>query len=540
MTTSLQNSFLWWQKGVVYQIYPRSFSDTTGNGIGDLQGVIDKLDYLKETLGVDAIWLSPFFPSPMADFGYDVSDYVNVHPMFGDLDTFDRLVEAVHRRGLKIIIDIVPNHSSDQHPWFLESRSSRDNPKRDWYVWRDAKPDGSPPNNWLSVFGGSAWEWDEHTGQYYLHSFLKEQPDLDWRNPDVKEAMLDVFRFWLDRGVDGFRIDVAQRLMKDPLERDNPLNESGALFSHKSMGEYDSQIHIYDVTHEDIHGVFREIRNILDTYSERQPRYSVGEIHEYDFDTWATYYGKDLDELHMPFNFALLDADWEATAIRKVVDDLEAALPQGAWPNYVLGNHDEQRMVTRLGQAQARVAAMLLLTLRGTPTLYYGDELGMPESHIPDELVQDPWGITVPGLSRDGCRTPMQWDQSPHAGFSSSNRTWLPVQPDFKDRNVTEQLQDPVSSLALYRKLLAFRQTSQALQIGAYIPIDEVPSSCYAYKRKTQEEHILVVLNFTDEAIEVPIQEAASLKVSTYLDKTNLDIVDVLELRPHEGVILST
>jgi len=539
MANSHQNTFQWWQTGVIYQIYPRSYMDTTGNGIGDLQGVINKLDYLSDTLGVDALWLSPFFPSPMADFGYDVSDYVNVHPLFGDLAMFDRLVKEAHTRGLKVIIDIVPNHSSDQHAWFVESRSSRDNPKRDWYVWRDAKPDGSPPNNWLSVFGGPAWEWDEHTGQYYLHSFLKEQPDLDWRNPVVKEAMLDVFRFWLDRGVDGFRIDVAQRLMKDPLERDNPLNESGKLFSHKAMGEYDSQIHIYDVTHEDIHGVFREIRGILDAYSENQPRYSVGEIHEYDFEKWALYYGKELDELHMPFNFALLDADWDASAIRKVVDDLEAAIPEGAWPNYVLGNHDDQRMVTRIGALQARVAAMLLLTLRGTPTLYYGDELGMPESVIPDELVQDPWGISVPGLSRDGCRTPMQWNDQEHAGFSTSDSTWLPAQPDYASRNVAVQLGEQSSSLNLYRTLLAYRSESIALQVGRYVPLDKVPSSCYVYKRETEHESVLVVLNFSNESVNVIVPSSATLKVTTYLDKADLFIDDALQLRPHEGVILS-
>lgn len=538
MGHSLQNSLLWWQTGVIYQIYPRSYADTTGNGIGDLQGVIEKLDYLSDVLGVDALWLSPFFPSPMADFGYDVSDYVNVHPMFGDLETFNRLVEKAHEKNLKVIIDIVPNHSSDQHAWFLESRSSRDNPKRDWYVWRDAKPDGSPPNNWLSVFGGPAWEWDAHTGQYYLHSFLKEQPDLDWRNPAVKEEMLNVFRFWLDRGVDGFRIDVAQRLMKDPLERDNPLNESGKMFSHKAMGEYDSQIHIYDVTHEDIHGVFREIRQILDAYSKGQPRYSVGEIHEYDFRAWAKYYGENLDELHMPFNFSLLDAGWEAGAIRKVVDELEAAIPEGAWPNYVMGNHDEQRMVTRIGAAQARVAALLLLTLRGTPTLYYGDELGMPESKIPDELVQDPWGIAVPGLSRDGCRTPMQWSDSPNAGFSEAESTWLPVQPDYGSRNVVAQLKDSDSSLTLYRRLLAFRKESAALQGGAYIPLDDVPGNCYVYKRETEEEELLMALNFSDEVTLVSLPSSATLELTTYLDKEGLTLGETVELRPHEGVIL--
>ena len=249
----MDDQLLWWQTGVIYQIYPRSFKDSTGNGIGDLAGIIEKLDYFVEHLPIDVVWLSPFYPSPMADFGYDVSDYVDVHPLFGDLNTFDQLVEEVHKRDLKIIIDFVPNHSSDQHAWFIESRSSRDNPKRDWYVWRDAKPDGSPPNNWIGVFGGSMWEWDELTGQYYLHSFLKEQPDLNWRNPEVKKAMFDAMRFWLDRDIDGFRIDVAHHLLKDPLERDNPPVDDSAVMRHKSMGEYDLQVHLHDVAHPDVH-----------------------------------------------------------------------------------------------------------------------------------------------------------------------------------------------------------------------------------------------------------------------------------------------
>ncbi|RMF61789.1 MAG: alpha-amylase, partial [Bacteroidetes bacterium] len=295
----------WWQTGVIYQIYPRSFKDSNGDGIGDLGGVLEKLDYLSDTLGVDAIWLSPFYPSPMADFGYDVADYTDVDPIFGDLATFDALVAEAHRRGLRVIIDIVPNHTSDRHPWFIASRSSRDNPKRDWYVWRDPAPDGGPPNNWLSVFGGPAWEYDETTGQYYLHSFLKEQPDLNWRNPEVRRAMFDVFRFWLERGVDGFRIDVAHYIMKDPLFRDNPPNPHRGDY-HKDMGEYDTQLHLYDKGHEDVHEVFRELRRLLDDYSRDRPRFAVGEIHIFDWNAWVRYYGDNLDELHMPFNFALL------------------------------------------------------------------------------------------------------------------------------------------------------------------------------------------------------------------------------------------
>jgi alpha-glucosidase len=291
---------LWWQTGVIYQIYPRSFRDTTGNGVGDLRGILEGLDYLARTLGVDAIWLSPFYPSPMADFGYDVADYTNVDPLFGDLATFDALVSQAHQRGLKIIVDLVPNHTSDQHPWFVESRSSCDNPKRDWYIWADAKADGSPPNNWLSVFGGPAWEWDAKTGQYYLHSFLKEQPDLNWRNPAVQTAMFAVVRFWLDRDVDGFRVDVAHYVMKDPELRDNPPNPQPGKSIHKPLGDYDSLLHLYDKGHPDVHIVYGEFRRLLDSSSADRPRMAVGEIHIFDWQQWASYYGRNLDELHMP------------------------------------------------------------------------------------------------------------------------------------------------------------------------------------------------------------------------------------------------
>jgi len=405
---------LWWQTGVIYQIYPRSFRDSNDDGIGDLPGIIQRLDYLSETLGVDAIWLSPFYPSPMADFGYDVSDYCNVDPMFGTLADFDRLVAEAHQRHLQVIIDFVPNHTSDQHPWFAESRSSRQSAKRDWYVWRDAKPDGGLPNNWPSHFGGPAWEWDAATQQYYLHSFLKEQPDLNWRNPETKAAMFDAVRFWLERGVDGFRLYVAHYFMKDPDLRDNPPAPQPSTASYKQINEYDKFLHINDKGHPDAHQVFREFRALLDSYEAMRPRYSVGEIHIFDWREWVKYYGQ-LDELHMPFNFALLWAKWEAQSVRQVVDSLEAVLPPGAWPNYVLGNHDEPRLASRYGREQARVAALLLLTLRGTPTLYQGDELGMVNADIPADQQQDPYGLRVPGMGRDGCRTPMQWSDAPNA-----------------------------------------------------------------------------------------------------------------------------
>jgi alpha-glucosidase len=539
------DKYLWWQTGVIYQIYPRSFQDTTGNGVGDLGGILARLDYLSDTLGIDAIWLSPFYPSPMADFGYDVADYTGVDPLFGDLATFDELVAQGHRRGLKVIIDLVPNHTSNQHPWFLESRSSRDNPRRDWYVWADPKPGGGLPNNWLSVFGGPAWEWDEKTGQYYLHSFLKEQPDLNWRNPEVKAAMFDVVRFWLERGVDGFRIDVAHLIMKDPGLRDNPPNPRPGKTQHKAMGDYDSLLHVHDKDHADVHGVYREFRQLLDEYSAGRPRVSIGEVHIFDWPQWASYYGdpeSGRGELHMPFNFQLLGIPWQAREIRQVVDALEAVLPPGAWPNYVLGNHDEPRLATRYGKDQARVAAMLLLTLRGTPTLYYGDEIGMADVLIPPDRQQDPWGIRVPGLGRDPCRTPMQWSPAPNAGFSApqSPGLWLPVAPDYRQVNVERELADPASTLNLYRRLLAYRRATPALQHGDYQPVDGVPENCFVYLRQAGDQQVLVALNFAahDQQVSLPHPANGSIVLSTFLDREEEAGAGELLLRAHEGVLL--
>ncbi len=531
-----EKQYPWWQTGVIYQIYPRSFRDTTGDGVGDLQGIVERIDYLSTTLGVNAIWVSPFYPSPMADFGYDVSDYCDVHPMFGDLTTFDRLVSRAHEAGVKLIIDFVANHSSNQHPWFIESRRSRDNPRRDWYVWRDPKPSGAPPNNWLGVFGGSAWELDERTGQYYLHSFLKEQPDLNWRNPDVKAAMFDILRFWLARGVDGFRIDAAHFIMKDPAERDNPLNVDRAVRGHKSMGAYDSQLHLHDKGHADIHQVFRELRGVLDRYAP--PRMALGEIHIFDWREWGSYYGDHLDELHFPCNFGLLKAPWTAAGIRESVDRLEAAIPDGAWPNYVLGNHDEQRLATRLGEHGSRQAAVLLLTLRGTPTLYYGDELGMRESDIPSDKQQDPWGLNVPGLGRDGCRTPMPWSAGPGAGFTSANEPWLPVGTDYSTRNVASQLRDPDSHLNLYRRLLSLRSGAAALTIGSYRALDPVPPDCYAYERSHGSERALVAINFSAESQSIDASGfSGRIAVSTERQNEGNHVSGTVQLLPHEAIV---
>lgn len=535
---------LWWQKGVIYQIYPRSFKDSNGDGIGDLAGIIEKLDYLSDILCIDAIWLSPFYPSPMRDFGYDVANYTDVDPIFGDLPTFDRLVEEAHRRNLQIVIDFVPNHTSDQNPWFVESRASRTNPRRNWYIWADPKPDGNPPNNWLSVFGGSAWELDPTTGQYYLHSFLKEQPDLNWRNPEVRAAMLDAIRFWLDRGVDGFRIDVAHYMMKDPQWRDNPPNPDIANTPYKSLGDYDSQIHLYDFGHDDIHDIMRDFRKVLDEYSASRPRYSVGEIHIFDWAKWASYYGAQLDELHMPFNFSLIGARWSALVVRGLIEAVEAAVPTGAWPNWVIGNHDEHRITTRLGPAQARTAMMMLLTLRGTPTIYYGDEIGMLDVPIPPEKVQDPWGKRVRGLGlgRDPQRTPMQWDTSSNAGFAPPQcDPWLPIADDFPVINVAVELEDQRSMLALTRRLLELRRAEPALNVGRCTLVRNVPDDCVAYLRESAGKRYLILLNFSANPLRISLPEfgAAQIAVSTNPDRQGQIDLGGFDLAAHEGCVVS-
>ena len=417
----------WWQRGVVYEIYPRSFKDANGDGIGDLQGIIDKLDYLA-WLGVDALWLTPVFPSPMVDFGYDVSDYTDIDPAFGDLATMDALVGKAHDLGLRIVLDFVANHTSDRHPWFLGSRSSRCNPKRDWYIWHDAAPDGGPPNNWMSAFGGSAWEWDAATCQYYYHAFAKQQPDLNWRNPDVRTAMHAVLRFWLDRGIDGFRLDAVARLMKDDRFRDNPP-APGKHVPRRPDLEWTP----HSRNLPEVHEVLAEFRRVVDTYDDRV---LIGETYLPIADLMA-YYGKDLGGVHLPMNFHLMLRSWDAETVAALVQEYEDALPRGAWPNWVLGNHDNPRVVTRLGLAQARVAAMLLFTLRGTPLMYYGDEIGMEDGTIPPQRVRDICATTTPGdgAGRDPARTPMQWDASEHAGFSTGE-PWLPVSPNCSDVNV--------------------------------------------------------------------------------------------------------
>ncbi|MCM8748260.1 alpha-amylase family glycosyl hydrolase [Thermomicrobiaceae bacterium CFH 74404] len=523
--------YLWWQRGVIYQIYPRSFMDGNDDGIGDLPGILSRLDYL-EWLGVDAIWLSPIFPSPMADFGYDVSDYVGIDPVFGTMEDFDRLVREAHARGIRVLLDFVANHTSDQHPWFLESRSSRQSPKRDWYIWRDAAPGGGPPNNWLSAFGGSAWEWDAETGQYYFHAFLKEQPDLNWRNPDVQRAMLDAMRFWFDRGVDGFRLDAIWHLIKDGQFRDNPPNPD----YKPTDSPYHRLLPVFTTDRPEIHPVLAMMRRLADEYDERV---LIGEIY-LPVERLVTYYGLSEPELHLPYNFQLLLLPWDARRIQATIDVYEALLPSGAWPNWVLGNHDRPRIASRVGRAQARVATMLLLTLRGTPTIYYGDEIGMVNVEIPPEAIQDPVERTAGrGFGRDPERTPMQWDSVPNAGFTLG-QPWLPLSPDYPTCNVEAQRDDPRSILTLHRRLLALRRAEPALSIGSYRSLP-AEGELIAYLREDGERRFLIVLNFGHWVRRYAcgqIDLRGSVVLSTYLDREGEMVDRDLLLRPDEGVII--
>ena len=535
-------TYLWWQTGVVYQIYPRSYQDSNGDGVGDLPGITQRLDYLSDTLGVDAVWLSPIYPSPMHDFGYDVANYTDIHPLFGSLEDFDRLLEETHKRGMKMILDLVPNHSSDEHPWFVESRSSRDNPKRDWYLWRDPAPDGGPPNNWLSHFGGPAWTYDEDTKQYYLHQFVKQQPDLNYRNPEVVSAILDVMRFWLDRGVDGFRVDVIGLMMKDPEFRDEPPNPNW-----DGINPFAKLRHIYTANLPEVHDLIRQMRAVLDSYDDRM---MVGETYLPN-DMLMTYYGSaDMLECHLPFNFQLITARWNAAGVRKMVDDYEAVLPPDAWPNWVLGNHDQHRLATRVGPDQARVANMLLLTLRGTPTCYYGDELGMENVPIPPEKIQDPPAINQPEIAhlvgRDPERTPMQWDDSPNAGFAAADvqDLWLPLAPNYMEVNVAKQIKDPLSFLNFYRKLLACRKSTPALQIGGYRSINpesaEAQEHCFVFERQAGDQHVIVALNFSnrEQKLSLPNLETGKIVLSTSLDREGEVSLSGFSLRGNEGCII--
>ncbi|MBN1921032.1 MAG: alpha-glucosidase [Anaerolineae bacterium] len=527
------NTLKWWQKAVFYQIYPRSFADGNGDGIGDVPGMIAKLDYLAD-LGIEGVWISPHYPSPQADCGYDVADYCDVAPEYGTLDDFQLFLDEAHKRGIRVILDMVFNHTSDQHAWFLESKSSRDNPKRDWYIWRDGKvgPDGEklPPNNWEASFSGSAWEYDSTTDQYYYHFFLKEQPDLNWRNPEVQAAMWDAVRFWLDMGVDGFRLDAIGTIFEDP---NMPDHEPGLSLvglyqlsqaaqteeERKAVGEKWEALFAYQVdrAHE-MHPLMKELRKVVDAYPDKV---LVAE------DSNIAYHGSGDDELHLVFDFPLMRIEGPLTPahIRKNQAERLAELPEGAWPCNTLGNHDSSRVKSAFGNgvhddALARLSVALMLTLRGTPFIYNGEEIGMTDAVFTDiAQLRDMMAVrqyelaTGMGMpadeaaamacahTRDRCRTPLQWKNAPNAGFSPAGvETWLPVNPNYAEGvNVEEQQGDPASMLNFTRQMMALRKATPALVAGEYTPLLEAHAECLCFLRALEGQTCLVVLNFSEK-----------------------------------------
>jgi alpha-glucosidase len=520
----------WWRRAVFYQIYPRSFADANGDGIGDLDGITAHLDYLNDgtarSLGIDAIWLSPINPSPLNDWGYDVSDYCGVHPDLGNLAAFDRLIAEAHRRGIRIVLDLVPNHTSDQHRWFRESRSSRENPKRDWYIWKAGAPE-RPPNNWVSIFGGPAWKFDDATGQWYLHLFLESQPDLNYRNPDVVAAMHNVMRFWLDRGADGFRVDVIHGMIKDAQFRDNPpllKLEPGTMTDVELK-----QRHLYDVDRPEVHEIVRGFRRVLEEYGG--DRIMVGEVWPRDNRSLAEYLRAD--ELQQAFNFRFLFCPWQAASFRAQVEQVERLFPRGSWPTYTLSNHDFPRHITRYAggestAARARLAAVMLLSLRGTPFLYYGEELGMPNLEIPKSEWRDPVG-------RDGCRTPMQWSNAKHGGFTIG-QPWLRC-GDFSTVNAARQIDEPGSMLSFYRRMILIRRDTPALHSGE-LRILEAPGDCFFFAREVGASRAIIALNFAEapRALEVP---RARILISSDPARACGAIAGTVRLAPLEAIVLA-
>ncbi|HEU4617561.1 MAG TPA: alpha-amylase family glycosyl hydrolase [Gammaproteobacteria bacterium] len=517
----------WWRQGPIYQLLVASFQDTTDDGFGDLPGVEQRLDYL-EWLGARAVWLSPIYRSPFRELGYDVMDYEDVDPRFGTLDDFDRLLAAAHRRGIKIILDWVPNHTSDRHAWFRDACSSRGSPHRDWYIWRDAKPDGSVPNNWISIFGGSVWQWHEPTQRYYLHSFLPSQPDLNWRKPAVREALHGTLRFWLDRGVDGFRIDAACLMLKDERFRDNPPNPD-----FEAGGPPDAQVlPVHTRNQPGLHACMAEIRALVDAYGVG--RVLLGELF-LPVEDVVTFYGEARPELHLPLNMSLTSTPWNAPAFGQAVEDYQRLVPADGWPVTMLGSHDSSRLTVRAPGEQRRVAAMLALTQRGTTILYYGEEIGMAGVFIPPERARDPQGRRT-GRNRDPERTPMQWSAERNAGFSTSS-SWLPIGTDYASINVETQRADLRSLLGLYRRLIELRRRDPALAGGTQRTL-ECESRLLAYERAAGGRALVVALNFSAEPQRFTLgSKRGRILLSTFLDREEA-CGRTLELRGDEGVII--
>ena len=526
---SKTTSHEWWSSAVIYEIAPISFQDSDGDGKGDLLGLLSRIEYLK-WLGVDAVWLTPIYKSPFRDLGYDISDYRAIDPAFGDLAEFDRLIAALHDAGIKLILDFVPNHTSHDHAWFIESKSSRDNAKADWYIWADPAQNGGPPNNWLSRFGGSAWEWSEQRGQYYYHSFLLEQPDLNWRNPQLREALADVMRFWLDRGVDGLRVDASAVLIKDHLLRDNPPDPDG-----HSKPPPQRFIPIFTDDRPEAMTCIEFIRAVIDEYPARL---LCGEV-QGKTDRIGHFYGTESTSprLHLPLNFALLDTPWNALSLQAAIDAYLNALPDGAWPVWIIGGHDKQRIASKIGQAAMRVAAMLLLTLKGTPFFFMGDEIGRERVQIPAERVQDPFETHVPGydLSRDPERAPMRWDDTPKGGFTIGE-PWLPLEAD-GSRNVLQQRQDRASLLQLFQRLIAMRRMQPCLQHGEQEPIRS-RNDVFAYRRVLGDRALLIALNMAAEPRKFEFEASGRLLISTERNRPMTALTRFVLLHRHEGVVV--
>jgi alpha-glucosidase len=520
----------WWRGAVLYQVYPRSYVDSDGDGIGDLKGLISRLDYLNDgtsgSLGVDAVWLSPFYPSPLADFGYDISDYQDVDPVYGTLDDFDELITEAHRRGIRVIVDLVMNHTSTQHPWFIESSASRTSPRRDWYLWADPAPGGGPPNNWLSAFArcGSAWSLHPPSGQFYLHSFTAGQPDLNLRNPAVRAALRNVWRFWLDRGVDGFRVDVAHRLMKDVELRDNP-----AEIAHARRHVVHPTVRQVNMDLPEVHDILDDLRATLDTYPGR---IALGEVPVAADSILVDYFGGT--GMHTAFHIAFWDQPWDAATFRETVDRMAGLMKPGALPTYTLATHDISRTVSRFGNhSRARVAAMMMLTLRGLACVYYGEEIGMSDASPP------PGGeLDIDG--RDGQRTPMQWDGAGH-GFTRAT-PWLGFGPDLPTVNVASQTDDPDSLLSLYRRLIWLRHGSAALRDGEYRSLDSPPGT-FVYLRTCPTETMVIALNLTDAQVRISIPAVGPGRVELSTCRQHDGMAGegaALELAACEGIIFRT
>jgi alpha-glucosidase len=509
---------MWWRDGVLYQIYPRSFADSDGDGVGDLRGVIERLDHLA-WLGVDGLWLNPTFPSPNADWGFDVSDYRGVHPELGTMDDLDELVARAGERGMRVLLDLVPNHTSDEHPWFRE--------RRDWYVWREGRADGRPPNNWKSIFGGPAWTRDDATGQWYLHNFDPKQPDLDWWNEDVRDEFDDILRFWFERGIAGFRIDVANGIVKDYELRDNPKATEDDIELHRRLG----QRPVFSLNRPEVHDVLRRWRNVANPYDA----VLVGETYVHDVETLVRFYGSGVDELHLAFNFVFMLAELDVATLASIVAETEALMPEHAWPVWTLGNHDLTRFATRWARGDlgvARCALMLVLTLRGTPVIYYGDELALPETEIPPERAVDPEARRDPDHpGRDGARTPMPWSDAPGAGFTRPGvEPWLP----FGDLsgNVEAQRSDAGSPLRLCRDLIALRRAEDDLRGGAYSQLP-APEGVWAYRRG---EGFVVALNLG--ASEAVVDVRGTVMIGTRRERDGSVVRGELALAPGEGAVV--